>query len=69
MILHAYETTALQEGADCAWCAAPFPLGGTHYENPADPGRDFCRPGCAESYAERERRKGTSQPGQVGLAL
>jgi hypothetical protein len=69
MILHAYETGPLCEGWTCTHCGCDLELGGTHYVNPAAPDGAFCSPGCAVTYAEREARRSTSQPGQLGLAL
>ncbi len=69
MTLHPYETTALQEGWQCDWCAAALPLGTVHYVNSGQPGRAFCRVQCAEDHAGQEARKRTSNPDQVGLAF
>lgn len=69
MMLHAYETTALQVGWDCTHCGRELQPDGTHYVNPDAPDGAFCRPACAEDHALRESRKATSNPRQVGLAL
>ena len=69
MELHRYDNGPLTEGADCGLCAAPLLDGGQHVESAAHPGVLFCRDSCAETFRERERRKKTSQPGQVGFAL
>jgi hypothetical protein len=69
MRLHEYETTALQAGWDCTWCGRELGLGLPHYVDPARPGGAFCRSGCAAAYSERESRRKTAAPGQLGLAL
>ena len=69
MILHEYETTALQTGWDCTFCGSELEPEGTHYVNPEIPDGVFCTPNCAFTYAEREARRSPRQPGQLGLAL
>ena len=67
--LERYETTALCAGWTCTWCGAELEPAGTHYVNPLEPDGAFCRPECAAAHAERECRKSTANPRQVGLAL
>lgn len=69
MILHPYETTALQSGWDCTHCGSLLEPGATHYVNPDAPDAAYCREQCAEDNARRESRKTTSNPRQVALAL
>ena len=68
-IFHTYENGPLTDGWDCVYCAKPFDIHGQHVEHPAHPGLAFCREECATEYLTRESRKGSSQPGQVGLAF
>lgn len=69
MTLHTYENSALTEGWECSYCAAPFEHGGEHHVSPLYPGHAFCRPECAEIWITRESKKSTSNPAQVGFAL
>ena len=69
MNLDRYETTALCEGWDCTYCGEALEPDGEHYVNPSAPDGAFCRPRCAEMHAERESRRTTANPRQVGLAL
>ena len=69
MKLHTYDASPLTAGWTCEYCGADLDEAGQHYQDPRHPGPAFCQPACAGAFTERESRKRTSAPGQLGLAL
>ena len=67
--LHTYNNGPLTDGWDCVYCARPFDPDGQHVTPPGYPELAFCREDCATEYLDRESRKRSSQPGQIGMAL